>query len=105
MTYSIKYPRKVVVRAMFRAVIRGLFPLLTRTRITGLKKFPKDGPFTPDASGALPVQRDSAIQAIRLFTGPVPAVLLILAVLFAWNYPITRESHQATLQELAAREA
>jgi Na+/melibiose symporter-like transporter len=37
--------------------------------------------------------------------GPIPAVLLFLAVLFAWKYPITRESHQATLQELAEREA
>ena len=63
------------------------------------------GYITPEANGALPVQPDSAIQAIRIFTGPVPAVLLILAVLFAWNYPITRESHQATLQELAGREA
>lgn len=63
------------------------------------------GYITPDVNNPLPVQPDSAIQAIRLFTGPVPAVLLILAVLFAWNYPITREVHQATLQELAAREA
>ncbi len=62
------------------------------------------GYMTPETSGALPIQPESAIQAIRIFTGPVPAVLLILAVLFAWNYPITRESHQATLQELAGRE-
>jgi GPH family glycoside/pentoside/hexuronide:cation symporter len=63
------------------------------------------GYITPDASGVLPVQPDSAIQAIRFFTGPVPAVLLTLAVLFAWRYPITREKHEATLQELAALEA
>ena len=63
------------------------------------------GYITPDASGALPIQPDSAIQAIRVFTGPIPAVLLLLAVFFAWNYPITRESHEATLQELAGREA
>ncbi|HNK63602.1 MAG TPA: MFS transporter [Anaerolineales bacterium] len=63
------------------------------------------GYITPDASGALPIQPESAVRAIRFFTGPVPAVLLILAVVFAWNYPITRESHQATLQVLAEREA
>lgn len=63
-----------------------------------------NGYITPDASGSLPVQPDSAIQAIRFFTGPVPAALLILAVLFAWNYPITRESHQNTLKILAERE-
>jgi len=63
------------------------------------------GYITPDASGALPIQPESAVRAIRFFTGPVPAVLLILAVVFAWNYPITRESHQATLRVLAEREA
>ena len=59
------------------------------------------GYITPDASGVLPVQPESAIQAIRVFTGPIPAILLTLAVFFAWNYPITREAHEATLQELA----
>jgi len=63
------------------------------------------GYITPDASGALPVQPEAAVQAIRVFTGPIPAVLLGLAVLFAWKYPITRESHKATLQELAERDA
>jgi GPH family glycoside/pentoside/hexuronide:cation symporter len=63
-----------------------------------------NGYITPDASGNLPVQPDSAIQAIRFFTGPVPTVLLLLAVVFAWNYPITRESHNETLQVLAERE-
>ncbi len=62
------------------------------------------GYVTPDGSGVLPVQPETAIQAIRFFTGPVPAVLLILAVLFAWQYPISREAHQATLKELVARE-
>ena len=63
------------------------------------------GYLTPDASGALPIQPEAAVQALRVFTGPIPAVLLFLAVLFAWKYPITRESHKATLQELAEREA
>jgi GPH family glycoside/pentoside/hexuronide:cation symporter len=63
------------------------------------------GYITPDASGSLPVQPDSAIQAIRFFTGPVPAILLLLAVAFAWGYPITRENHNDTLRFLAEREA
>lgn len=62
------------------------------------------GYITPLPSGPLPVQPQAAVDAIRIFTGPIPAVLLFLAVLFAWRYPITRESHQATLQELAERE-
>ena len=62
------------------------------------------GYITPPLSGPLPVQPEAAVNAIRIFTGPIPAVLLFLAVLFAWKYSITRESHQATLQELAERE-
>ena len=62
------------------------------------------GYLTPPYSGPLPVQPQSAVDAIRFFVGPVPAVLLIGAVIFAWRYPITRESHQATLEQLADRE-
>jgi Na+/melibiose symporter-like transporter len=42
------------------------------------------------------------VQAIRAFAGPVPAVLLVLAILFAWRYPITRERHRATCEKLEA---
>jgi len=62
------------------------------------------GYITPLPSEPLPVQPQAAVNAIRVFTGPIPAVLLFLAVLFAWKYPITRENHQATLQELAERD-
>lgn len=62
------------------------------------------GYITPVPSGPLPVQPQAAVNAIRIFTGPIPAVLLFLAVIFAWKYPITRESHQSTLLELAERE-
>ena len=62
------------------------------------------GYITPTVSGPLPVQPQSAVDAIRFFVGPVPAVLLVGAVAFAWFYPITRESHRATLDQLAERE-
>jgi len=44
MPYTIKSPRIVFVRNTFRSLARGLFPLLTRTKITGLENFPKNGP-------------------------------------------------------------
>lgn len=56
----------------------------------------------PSAADPLPVQPAEVIQAIRLFMGPVPAVLLIIAIIFAWRYPITREKHQGLCEELAA---
>ena len=62
------------------------------------------GYITPTSSNPLPVQPPEAVNAIRIFMGPVPAVLLFVAVLFAWQYSITREDHQATLQLLAERE-
>ena len=51
------------------------------------------GYINPDpASTILPVQPESAVQAIRYSMGAVPAVLLAIAIVFAWFYPITRES-------------
>jgi GPH family glycoside/pentoside/hexuronide:cation symporter len=59
---------------------------------------------TPTTDAPLPVQPPEAVHAIRLFVGPIPTILLILAVAFAWRYPITRERHQKNLQVLAERD-
>ena len=64
----------------------------------------RTGYITPQAGAPIPLQPQSAVDAIRIFVGPVPAVLLVGAVVFAWFYPITRESHQATLKQLANRD-
>jgi GPH family glycoside/pentoside/hexuronide:cation symporter len=60
---------------------------------------------TPTPGAPLPEQPAGAVMAIRVFMGPVPVVLLVLAILFAWRYPISREQHRALRDELAAREA
>jgi len=44
MTYSIKVPRRRFIRSAFRVLLRGLFPLLSQTSLTGLERFPKKGP-------------------------------------------------------------
>jgi GPH family glycoside/pentoside/hexuronide:cation symporter len=62
------------------------------------------GYLTPKSGAPLPVQPPEAVQAIRFFMGPVPILLLALAIVFAWRYPITREQHRALRDELAARE-
>jgi GPH family glycoside/pentoside/hexuronide:cation symporter len=66
----------------------------------------RSGYVTPDLdpNAPLPVQPVEAVESIRFFMGPVPALLLVLAILFAWRYPITRERHQALCEELMARE-
>lgn len=63
------------------------------------------GYITPALGAPPPVQPPEAVQAIRVFMGPVPVVLLVLSILFAWRYPISRERHRALREELAAREA
>jgi GPH family glycoside/pentoside/hexuronide:cation symporter len=62
------------------------------------------GYITPTPGAAPPQQPPEAILAIRIFMGPVPIVLLVLSILFAWRYPISRQRHRALRDELAARE-
>jgi GPH family glycoside/pentoside/hexuronide:cation symporter len=61
------------------------------------------GYINPTAAEPWPVQPPEAVEAVRTFVGPVPAVLLVLAILCAWFYPITRESHRALREQLASR--
>ncbi len=59
------------------------------------------GYVTPQAGAAtLPKQPAAAINALRIFAGPVCAVLLLGAILFAWKYPISRRVHAEHLAAL-----
>ena len=50
-------------------------------------------------------QTDQTLLGIRLFFGPIPAVLIALCLpLLIW-YPITRATHRETRARLAGREA
>jgi GPH family glycoside/pentoside/hexuronide:cation symporter len=62
------------------------------------------GYITPESGAPLPEQPAGAVLAIRIAMTLVPIVLLVLAILCAWRYPITRERHRALRDELAARE-
>lgn len=48
-------------------------------------------------------QPPSAILGIRLLTGPYPAVLLLVGVVFAARYPLSRERFAQVRQQLAER--
>jgi len=58
------------------------------------------GYITPQQGQALPVQPAAAVNAIRVFMGPIPAVMLLLAIVFAWRLRITRESHHEMVEKL-----
>jgi GPH family glycoside/pentoside/hexuronide:cation symporter len=59
------------------------------------------GYINPVPGEALPTQPDAAIMAIRVFISLVPVGLLLLAIFFAWRYPITREYHHSLVEQLA----
>lgn len=63
------------------------------------------GYITPTQGLPLPNQPPRAVQAIRLTMGAVPLVLLILAIILAWGYPITREAHRKLREALQERKA
>jgi len=50
-----------------------------------------------------PVQPESALLAIRLAIGPLPGVVLLIGLFFAWIYPITKAKHAEILAQLAER--
>ncbi|MEC4816017.1 MAG: MFS transporter [Scytonema sp. PMC 1069.18] len=52
---------------------------------------------------ALPIQPESALFAIRIATGPVPAICLIFGIIVTYFYPITREMHAEVLMRLRER--
>jgi len=52
-----------------------------------------------------PVQPPSALLAIRLAIGPLPTLVLIVGIVLAYFYPITREVHAEILLKLKERKA
>ncbi len=63
------------------------------------------GYVTPTDAVPVPVQPESALQSIRLFMGPIPALILAGSLAMAYFYPITRAKHSQMRQALAARRA
>jgi len=63
------------------------------------------GFLTTAAGQPQPVQPESALFAIRLMVGPIPAVILILGLVLAYFYPITREVHAELVMRLEERRA
>ena len=61
-------------------------------------KFQESVPCQP-----LPVQPDSALFAIRVAIGPLPTIALVIGLVLAYFYPITREVHTEILMRLAEK--
>ena len=64
------------------------------------------GYITPPPGATSPiVQPDSALLAIRLMIGPIPALILAAGIFLVYKFPITKAGHEETLHQLAARNA
>ena len=61
------------------------------------------GYITPTEAVQTPVQPESALETIRLFIGPVPAVILAISLVIVYFYPISRKRHLEAREELALR--
>lgn len=55
------------------------------------------------AGQAIPEQPESALTAIRMVIGPLPAIGLILGLVCVYFYPITKEKHAAIVRALEER--
>jgi len=60
--------------------------------------------FISGTTGSAFVQQpESALLALRMIIGYLPGIMLVLAILAAWRYPLTKEKHREIVRELAAR--
>jgi len=59
--------------------------------------------YIPSSGDSVPTQPQSALLAIRLAIGPLPTLCLIIGIVLAYFYPITREIHAETLLRLKER--
>ena len=79
MNHSIQYPRNVFIRSLFRGVIRGLFPLLAKIKVTGLEKFPKNGPLIVVGN------HTGAMEVVLMGTYAPKQIEFMGAVEMPWN--------------------
>jgi GPH family glycoside/pentoside/hexuronide:cation symporter len=60
------------------------------------------GYLTPTPELQFPNQPDSALNMIKFIIGPATIGLLLFSLPFAWCYPVTRASHQKTLERISS---
>ncbi|AFZ24813.1 glycoside/pentoside/hexuronide transporter [Cylindrospermum stagnale PCC 7417] len=74
----------------------GLFVVGNSLQVSGFKE-------AVVGQSTLPIQPESALQAIRIAVGPIPTVCLICGLVLTYFYPITREMHAEMLLKLKER--
>jgi GPH family glycoside/pentoside/hexuronide:cation symporter len=75
----------------------GLFLVGNALQSSGFKE-------TVAGQTGLPIQPESALQAIRIAVGPLPTICLICGLFLTYFYPITREMHAEIMLKLKQRQ-
>ncbi|MBW4649344.1 MAG: MFS transporter [Kastovskya adunca ATA6-11-RM4] len=70
-----------------------------------LKSLDWAGYIAPTAENLTPAQPEAVLWAIRIAIGPLPTIALIVGIILAYFYPITREVHAEILLKLQERRA
>jgi GPH family glycoside/pentoside/hexuronide:cation symporter len=70
-----------------------------------LKSLDWAGYIAPTAENLTPAQPEAVLWAIRIAIGPLPTIALIVGIILAYFYPITREVHAEVLLKLQERRA
>jgi glycoside/pentoside/hexuronide:cation symporter, GPH family len=63
------------------------------------------GYITPEDTSVLTVQPESALTALRIIIGPIPALIILVGVVLVYYYPITRATHAEMVAALRRRRA
>ncbi len=79
MSHAIHYPRKVIIRTLFRLTLRILLPTLSKIKITGLGKFPIQGPLIVVGN------HTGAMEVVLMGTYSTKPVEFMGAVEMPWN--------------------
>ncbi|MEJ2749151.1 MAG: MFS transporter, partial [Anaerolineae bacterium] len=62
--------------------------------------------FVSSTTGSVYIaQPESALWALRIFVGVIPAIMLVFSVIVAWRYPLDKASYQEIQRQLARQRA
>lgn len=62
--------------------------------------------FISSTTGSVYIEQpESALWALRVFVGVIPAIMLFFSIMVAWRYPLDKESYQEIQRKLAKKRA
>jgi hypothetical protein len=100
--YAILEPRHIIFHTNLTDIVPFFQALSVSSYVLGLTGYVTPSRETVGEQIA-DVQPDSVIMALRIMTGPVPAVMLFISLLVSWFYPLDKELVMEMQGELRER--